>query len=117
MRKEPNTSTVEAVVRRTEHGQAWVEVATMQRSPIIRGNAGKSDNTLTPRRAYVTFSPAYLPSLWCKPSSNVAGFLFPGFAREKWRELSQTRPCLRGDPSQPRGLSPTLGDIANLAMR
>ena len=21
--------------------------------------------------------PAYLPSLWCKPSSNVAGFLFP----------------------------------------
>jgi hypothetical protein len=21
---------------------------------------------------------AYLPSLWCKPSSNVAGFLFPG---------------------------------------
>jgi hypothetical protein len=40
---------------------------------IIRGTAEKGDNTLTHKISYVTFAPAYLPGLWRKPSSNVAG--------------------------------------------
>jgi hypothetical protein len=42
---------------------------------------------LTPISAYASFSAAYLPSLWCKPSSNVAGFLLPGCGRGGGREL------------------------------